>query len=97
METKPVPKKGMDDFYKFIWKNYNIPKIQGLKGKIYITFVVEKDGKIVEPRVLRDLGFGTGAEAVRVVTAYNGFIPGEQRGQKVRCTFSIPITINTGN
>ncbi|MBC7847211.1 MAG: energy transducer TonB [Flavobacterium sp.] len=95
METKPVPKRGMDDFYKFIGRNYRMPKIQGLKGKVYITFVVDKEGKIVEPRVLRDLGYGTGVEAVRVVTAYDGFIPGEQRGQKVRCSFSLPISIQS--
>jgi hypothetical protein len=97
LETKPVPKKGMDDFYKFIAKNYRAPNQQGLKGKVYITFVVDKDGKIVEPKVLRDLGYGTGAEAIRVVLAYDGFSPGEQRGQKVRCTFSLPISIDTGN
>jgi len=97
METKPVPKKGVDDFYKFIGKNYRTPNIQGLNGKVYITFVVEKDGKIVEPKVLRDLGHGTGAEAIRVVMKYDGFIPGEQRGQKVRSTFSIPISIQTIN
>lgn len=96
METKPVPKKGMDDFYKFIGKNYRTPNKQGLKGKVYITFVIEKNGKIVEPRVLRDLGYGTGDEAIRVVMAYDGFIPGEQRGQKVRCTFSLPISIQSG-
>lgn len=95
METKPVPKRGIEDFYKFIGRNYRTPDVQGLKGKVYITFVVNKDGKIVEPRILRDLGYGTGAEAVRVVTAYDGFIPGEQRGQKVRCTFSIPIDIQS--
>jgi hypothetical protein len=95
METKPVPKRGMEDFFKFIGRNFRTPDVQGLKGKVYITFVVDKDGKIVEPKILRDLGYGTGAEAARVVTAYDGFIPGEQRGQKVRCTFSIPIEIQS--
>jgi antitoxin component YwqK of YwqJK toxin-antitoxin module len=97
LEKKPVPKRGMEDFYKFIGKNYRLPNQQGLKGKVYITFVVEKDGKIAEPKVLRDLGYGTGTEAIRVVMAYDGFSPGEQRGQKVRCTFSLPITIQSAN
>ena len=81
------------DFYNYIAKNYRTPDVQGLKGKVYITFVVDKEGEIVEPRVLRDLGYGTGKEAIRVVTAYEGFIPGEQRGRKVRCTYSLPIAI----
>lgn len=95
IEKKPEPKYGMDDFYKFIGKNYRTPNQQGLKGKVYITFVVDKDGKIVEPKILRDIGYGTGQEAIRVVMAYDGFIPGEQRGRKVRCTYSLPISIQS--
>lgn len=95
VEIAPNPKKGIMDFYKFIAKNYRTPEKQGLKGKVYITFVVDKEGKIVEPRALRDIGFGTGEEAIRVVTAYDGFAPGEQRGQKVRCTYSLPISIQS--
>lgn len=97
IEKKPEPKYGMDDFYKFIGKNYRTPNQQGLKGKVYITFVVDKDGKIVEPKILRDLGYGTGQEAIRVVTSYDGFTPGEQRGRKVRCTYSLPISIYSAN
>lgn len=98
MEKKPEPKNGYTDFYKFIGTNYRIPNMpKGIKGKVYITFVVEKDGTIVEPRVLKDLGYGTGEEAIRVVSSYNGFSPGEQRGQKVRCSFSLPISIQSSN
>jgi antitoxin component YwqK of YwqJK toxin-antitoxin module len=94
-EIAPNPKNGIMDFYKFIAKNYKTPENPGLKGKVYITFVVDKEGKIVEPKVLRDIGYGTGDEAIRVVTAYDGFAPGQQRGQKVRCTFSLPISIQS--
>lgn len=94
-EIAPNPKNGIMDFYKFIGRNYRTPEKQGLEGKVYITFVVDKEGKIVEPRVLRDIGFGTGDEAIRVITAYDGFAPGEQRGQKVRCTYSLPISIQS--
>lgn len=97
VEIAPNPKNGITDFYKFIAKNYKTPEKKGLKGKVYITFVVDKEGKIVEPKILRDIGFGTGAEAIRVVTAYDGFASGEQRGQKVRCTYSLPISIQSTN
>ncbi len=83
------------NFYSYIAKNYRTPNQQGLKGKVYITFVVDKDGKIVEPKILRDIGYGTGQEAIRVIMAYDGFIPGEQRGIKVRCSFSLPISIQS--
>lgn len=95
VEIAPNPKNGITDFLKYFAKNYRAPEKQGLKGKVYLTFVVDKEGKIVEPRVLRDIGYGTGEEAIRVVTAYDGFAPGEQRGQKVRCTYSLPISIQS--
>jgi antitoxin component YwqK of YwqJK toxin-antitoxin module len=94
-EIRPVPKKGMEHFYEFIGKNFKTPNIQGLNGKVYVSFVVETDGSITDVKVLRDIGFGTGAEAVRVVSSYKGWIPGEQRGKKVRCTFSLPISVQS--
>lgn len=97
LEIRPEPKNGIMDFYKYIGKNYKLPNIEGLNGKVYITFVVDKDGKIVEPKVLRDLGYGTGAEAIRIMKNCDNWSPGEQRGRKVRCTYSLPISINTSN
>ena len=97
VEIAPEPRDGIGDFYNFIGRNYRTPNKEGLKGKVYITFVVDKKGRIVEPRVIRDLGYGTGEEAIRVVTKYDGFRPGEQRGRKVRCTYSLPISIQSPN
>ena len=92
-EVQPVPRDGIRDFYKFMGSNFVLPKVQGLKGKIYLSFVVEKDGKIVEPKMLRDIGYGTGQEAIRVLLKYGDWIPGEQRGRKVRFTFNLPVSI----
>nr|WP_315145232.1 energy transducer TonB [uncultured Flavobacterium sp.] len=95
VEIAPEPRNGIEDFYNFVGRNYRTPNVQGLKGKIYLTFVIDKKGRVVEPKVLRDLGYGTGKEAIRVVTKYDGFRPGEQRGRKVRCTYSLPISIQS--
>lgn len=97
IENHPVPKKGMDDFYRHIAKTFKIPEAARSTafGKIYLTFVVEKDGSITDVKVLRDLGNGTGKEAVRALTSYGDWIPGEIRGIKVRWLFSIPITIQS--
>lgn len=97
LEVKPEPSGGMMGFYKYVAKNYKIPEVQGLSGKIYVTFVIDEEGKIVEPRILRDLGYGTGQEALRILSNYYGFSPGIQRGQKVRCSFSMPISIQSAN
>lgn len=97
VEVKPSTIKGLEDFYQHIAKNFRTPNVEGLKGKIYVTFVVEKDGSMTNIRVLKDIGYGTGQEAIRAVKDYRGWIPGEQRGRKVRCTYSLPISIQTAN
>ena len=95
MEEKPKPIKGMGHFYDFIGRNYNTPQVAGLKGKIYISFIVEKDGKLTEIKVIKDIGYGTGAEAIRVLTKYENWLPAKQRGVPVRVMYSLPITIQS--
>jgi protein TonB len=93
IDVKPEFPGGIDAFYQFIGKNYNIPKVKKLDGKVYVTFVIEKDGSLTALKVLRDIGYGTGKEAIRVLMLSPKWIPGEQNGQKVRCIFSLPISI----
>lgn len=95
IEVKPDFPGGMDKFYNYIAKNYRTPEEEGLKGKVYVTFVVEKDGSLTDIKVLRDIGYGTGKEAIRVLKATPRWNPGEQNGKKVRCTFSLPISIQS--
>jgi hypothetical protein len=95
LESKPYPKKGMKHFYEYIGRNYKTPNMQGLKGKVFVSFVVDKDGHLTDIRVIKEIGFGTGEEAIRVIKGYGDWIPGEQRGQKVRCSFGIPINIKS--
>ncbi len=93
IESKPSFVGGMGGFYEFIAKNYRTPDVQGLKGKVVVSFVVEKDGSIVEVKVIKDLGYGTGAEAIRVLNLSPKWKPGLQDGKPVRVIFSLPITI----
>ncbi|AOZ99721.1 energy transducer TonB [Flavobacterium commune] len=93
LEKKPEPKGGMESFYRYIGANYRTPNIEGLSGKIFLSFIIDKDGKIVEPKILRDIGYGTGEEAIRILKKYDGFTPGEQKGRKVRVKYSLPISI----
>lgn len=95
IEVKPDFPGGMAAFGKFIEKNYQAPEEEGLKGKVYVTFVVEKDGSLTDIKVLRDIGYGTGKEAIRVLNRSPKWSPGEQNGKKVRCTFSLPISIQS--
>ena len=88
---KPQPRNGMDDFYNFISRNYKIPNVTGLRGTIYLTFIIEKDGKITDIKVLKDIGFGSGNEAIRVLSQYGYWIPGKEKGVPVRVMYSLPI------
>jgi protein TonB len=95
IEVKPDFPGGMEKFYSFIGKNYQTPDEEGLKGKVYVSFVVEKDGSLTDIKVLRDIGYGTGKEAIRVLKSCPRWSPGEQNGKKVRCTYSLPISIQS--
>ena len=82
-------------FRKFVASNYRTPDEEGLSGEVYVTFVVEKDGSLSDIKVVRDIGFGTGKEAIRVIKSCPKWNPGEQNGKKVRVLFSLPINIQT--
>ena len=85
---------GMQAFYSFVAQNFTAPEADGVNGKIYIQFVVEKDGSLSDIKSMRDIGHGTGEEAVRVLKLSPKWIPGEQDGQKVRVQYSLPISIS---
>ena len=95
IEQKPEFPGGIEKFYAFVGKNYQPPEEEGLKGKVYVTFVVEKDGTLTDIKVIRDIGYGTGKEAIRVLKKCPKWLPGEQNGKKVRVLYSLPITIQT--
>lgn len=93
LEVRPEFPGGIQEFYNFIGANYKTPNTAGLAGKVYVSFVIEKDGSVTDIKVLRDIGHGTGREAVRVLSMCPKWIPGEQNGKKVRVLYSLPISI----
>lgn len=95
IEVKPDFPGGIDKFYKYVGKNYQVPEEEGLKGKVFVSFVVEKDGSLTDIKVIRDIGYGTGKEAIRVLKSCPRWNPGEQNGKKVRVLYSLPINIQS--
>ena len=95
IEVKPEFQGGIGKFYDYVSRNYRIPEEDGLNGKVFVTFVVEKDGSLTDIKVIRDIGFGTGKEAIRVLKGSPRWNPGEQNGKKVRVQYSLPITIKS--
>lgn len=94
IEVKPDFPGGLAKFYEFFEKNYVKPKgTENLNGKVFVTFVVDTDGSLTDIRIIRDLGNGTGEEAVRVLKSCPKWIPGQQNGKKVRVQYSLPLRI----
>jgi protein TonB len=97
VENDPEFPGGMDALYKYLAENIKYPQLardNGITGKVYVTFVVERDGSIANPKILRDIGGGCGAEAIRVVKAMPKWTPGKQRGKAVRVQFNLPVNFN---
>ncbi len=97
VEKDPEFPGGTEALYKYLAENIKYPQLardNGITGKVYITFVVERDGSIANPKILRDIGGGCGAEAIRVVKAMPKWTPGKQRGKAVRVQFNLPVNFN---
>ena len=83
---------------EFIYKNIKYPPIareNGVEGTTVIRFVVDKDGSVQDPQIVRDIGAQCGQEALRVVELMNSkglkWIPGKQRGKAVKVYFNLPV------
>ncbi|WDF61869.1 hypothetical protein PQ462_10870 [Flavobacterium sp. KACC 22758] len=92
----PDYKGGMAAKVKFIDKNFKAPKDDGeiLQGKVYLSFIIEKDGTITNQKVLRDYGYGSGPEALIVLNKMPKWIPGQIKGKTVRCLYSTVFLIH---
>ncbi|MBQ9254612.1 MAG: energy transducer TonB, partial [Bacteroidales bacterium] len=85
---------GMQALSKYLSEHIKYPetaRTNGIQGKVYITFVVEKDGSISNAKILRDIGGGCGAEALRVVKSMPKWNPAKQRKLSVRQQFNLPV------
>ena len=94
VETQPQFPGGEDSLYNFIYSNLRYPQVakdNAIEGRVFLTFVVEKDGSITNVKIIRDIGGGCGHEAKRVVEMMPKWIPGKQNGKPVRVQFNMPI------
>lgn len=95
IEKQPSFPGGMDKFYAYLKKTVRYPSMaqeNGISGKVFVSFVVEKNGSLTDIKVERKLGYGTDEEAVRVLKASPRWTPGIQNGKPVRVKYNIPIS-----
>jgi len=100
-EENAEPKIGTAKFLKAIGKELKYPKTarrMGIKGKVYVQFIVEKNGRLTQYQIVRGIGGGCDEEALRAVKEVANdpkkgiWKPAKQRGKPVRLRFVLPVT-----
>lgn len=99
VEETAEPKGGMPAFYKYVGEKIKYPaqaRRMGVEGRVFVEFVVNRDGSIVDVRAIKGIGAGCDEEAVRIVQSAPAWKPGKQRGKPVRQKMVIPIIFKLG-
>ena len=100
VEQNPKPIGGYEAFYAYIFKNIKYPRValaSSVEGKVFVQFVVNKNGELTDFEVVKGVGFGCDEEAVRVLQSAPNWIPGKQRGKPVKVRIVIPIKFILGD
>ncbi|WP_372950125.1 TonB family protein [Mariniphaga sp.] len=94
VEDMPEFPGGELELRKFIANNIEYPKAaqeNGVQGRVYVTFVVDKNGEVANAKIARGVDPALDKEALRVVNSLPKWIPGKQRGQSVNVSYTVPI------
>ncbi|MGK7392993.1 MAG: energy transducer TonB [Candidatus Cyclobacteriaceae bacterium M3_2C_046] len=100
VEDPSEPAGGWDAYYKFLKENMKYPaqaRRMGIEGRVFVHFVVERDGSITDVEVLKGIGAGCDEEAIRVIKAFPKWNPGKQRGRPVRTRMHLPVIFKLQN
>ncbi|MDQ6529712.1 energy transducer TonB [Flavobacterium sp. LHD-85] len=97
LDKQPEFPGGIAQFYKYVGNNFQRPELDVEKTlRVYVSFVVEKDGSLTDIIVRNDPGYGMGKEAIRVLKSLKTkWAPGILDGKPVRTAYNLPITIKT--
>lgn len=97
LDKMPEFPGGMAKFYTYVGNNFQRPELDVERTlKVYVSFVIERDGSITDIKVLNDPGYGLGKEAIRVLKSIKTkWSPGILNGKTVRTAYNLPITIKT--
>jgi len=99
VEETAAPIGGMPAFYEYIGKKLKYPaqaRRMGIEGKVFVEFVIERDGTITDVKAIKGIGAGCDEEAVRVVQSAPKWKAGKQRGKPVRQRMVLPIAFKLG-
>ena len=97
IENYPEFPGGHSAFIKFLSRNLKYPANaveKGIEGKVLISFIIEKNGRLSNITILRGIGYGCDEEAIRVLEKSPEWKPGIQNKQKVRVAYTLPISFS---
>lgn len=97
IENYPEFPGGHSAFIKFLSRNLKYPGIaveKGIEGKVLISFIIEKNGRLSNIKILSGIGYGCDEEAIRVLEKSPEWKPGIQNKQKVRVAYTLPINFS---
>ena len=85
---------GQKALVEFLDANMKYPPIameNGLEGRVYLSFIVEKDGSLSKIKIIRSISKECDEEAIRLVKLMPKWKPAKQRGEPVRHEYNLPI------
>ena len=98
-EESAAPKAGLSEFLKSISQKIKYPaqaRRMGIEGRVFIEFLIGKDGTLSEIKVIKGIGGGCDEEALRVIQGSPNWNPGKQRGVPVKQRYTLPIVFKLG-
>lgn len=99
IETQPSFPGGMGKFFKYIFHNLKYPAADSssnISGKVFVEFIVEKDGSLTNAKILRPGWAALDREVLKVIANSPKWKPGLLAGKKVRVRYTMPIHIDPG-
>ena len=99
VEQQPEFPGGAAEMYNYLGKEVKYPEMaidSSIQGKVYVKFVIKKNGSIGEVKVVRGVHKTLDDEAVRVIKSMPKWTAGEQRGKKVNVWFTLPVNFRIG-
>jgi len=100
VDEYPEFEGGMKGWAKYIQRNLRYPYMaqeSSIQGKVFISFVVEKDGSITNVTLVKGIGAGCDEEAIRVIKKSPLWKPGKNKGNAVRVRYNLPINFTISN
>jgi TonB family protein len=99
VEEMAVLGETFNNFYEHVGKTLQYPKEarrKRIQGKVFVEFVIDRDGSVTNVKAIRGIGHGCDEEAIKAVKSSPPWSPGRQRGQPVRQRMVLPIDFKIG-